>query len=282
MRKKRIWIGMLGCLLCLLTACGKAGNLLGDASPNTSAMELYYFDGTRMVVRTLYDSAREKEILKSLNALPAKELKEDALSNWQVPCYGLWIGSEDGTDICVAYCDGMWLDEEGNLYQVDVDFEEYFNLLEGEDESDDRSVLLFPNAGRLAAYDIRFMEKAQTQETETEDGISALPLGTVMTVTDMDHGIATVLIDNQSGYEISYGEHYSLQKEIDGEWYILPIAKTNIVFHDIAYILQDLSQATVTCDLTIFGELEAGNYRLIKDDMTAEFALDEEGNLIAR
>lgn len=76
--------------------------------------------------------------------------------------------------------------------------------------------------------------------------------------------------------------HYGLQKEIEGKWYTLPIVRTNVEFDAVALILGDQGEAEESCDLTIFGELGEGNYRLVKDGMTAEFSLDENGYLNKR
>lgn len=35
---------------------GKGGNILAGASPDTSALQMYYFDGESVAVRRVYDS----------------------------------------------------------------------------------------------------------------------------------------------------------------------------------------------------------------------------------
>lgn len=252
------------------------GNLLSAASPETSALMVFYYDGEQTTVRTLYDDQQEQAILDELNALPAVEGETDALSQWSLPCYGLWICNKDGHDMNVAWSDGLWLSQDGTVWQVDADFAGIWQRLEGEDEENGLSVLYFPNAGLLADYDARFL--ALVGE---DSGISALPLEMYMTVLDVSDGVATVLIDNQSGYEMDYSEYYSLQMERDGQWYILP-PKENMAFNDIAHILPDLESVTVTCDLSPYGALQAGHYRLEKDGMYAEFWLDEQGTLDER
>ena len=241
--------------------------MLADASPQTSALELYYYDGERVTVRTLYQETKKREILDELNALAAEEVSADRLSEWKVPCYGLWIGGADEDDLWVAYSDGLWLNQDGKLYAVTADFESLWKQLQGEDEACDWTVLNFPNAGILGKTDIRFLLPVDGESAVSPEGVS-------MTVTDFTDGTAVVCIENQSGGTITYGTAYALQKEIEGRWYALPLAVTNIGFEEIAIILENQEQAEETCDLTIFGELEEGNYRLLKDDMAAEFSLD--------
>lgn len=112
---------------------------------------------------------------------------------------------------------------------------------------------------------------------DANEGIAYLPLGMYLTVQKVEDGIATVLIDNQSGYTMSYGEAYSLEQEQDGQWQELP-AQEELSFHDLAHELQDLEQATITCDLTYWGELAPGHYRLVLGDLTGEFTLTSPNN----
>ncbi|MCC8129211.1 MAG: hypothetical protein LIO51_04640 [Clostridiales bacterium] len=248
--------------------------LLDEADTASSALILYYFDGEIVTSRTCYTTATEDELLEVLNVsvTPA----EDAdLSAWEAPCYGLWICDGEGYNLTLAYYDGLWLDRDGNVWAGEANFAACWDELEGEDEDGTLSVLSFPNAGYLAPVNSRFLAASDTAD---ESGISTMPLEMTMTVLDLTDGVVTVLIDNQSGYEMEYGESFSLETEQEGEWYVLPPQGT-LEFNDIAYILQDMEQAEETCDLTAYGELEAGHYRIVKDDMAAEFWLDENGAL---
>ncbi len=71
----------------------KGGNILVGASPDTSAFQLYYYDGETVVVRTLYDSGTEKEVIKKINGIPLQAAEEDALSQMEPPFYGFWVSS---------------------------------------------------------------------------------------------------------------------------------------------------------------------------------------------
>ncbi|MCD7945805.1 MAG: hypothetical protein LUF81_04280 [Clostridiales bacterium] len=251
-----------------------SAHLLDDANTTSSAVTLYYFDGETVTSRTCYTTATEDELLEVLNVSVA--LVEDGdLSAWEAPCYGLWTCDGEGYDLTLAYYDGLWLDRDGNVWSGEADFAACWEALEGEDEDGTLSVLNFPNAGYLAPVNSLFLAASTVAD---ESGISTMPLEMTMTVVDLTDGVVTVLIDNQSGYEMEYGEYFSLEMEQDGEWYVLPPQGT-LEFNSIAYILQDMEQAEETCDLTAYGDLEAGHYRIVKDDMTAEFWLDENGAL---
>ena len=108
-----------------------------------------------------------------------------------------------------------------------------------------------------------------------DQNISTLPLDITMRVVDYKDGILTVEIDNHSGYEMEYGNEYSLQK-LEGEEWVEVKPKQEYGWMDIAHIIPDLTVNTETYDLTPFGTLSPGKYKLVKDDLEAEFELTEE------
>ncbi len=135
--------------------------------------------------------------------------------------------------------------------------------MEGKDE-DIRSVLNFPNAGRLSSYNTIFLLKADEQTAESPEGLT-------MTVEDIGTSEITVRIANNSGEEFSYGEYFSLQKQIDGQWYTIPVREDNVGFQDIAHIFPDGESTSETYNLDIYGTLEQGTYRLVVETLSAEF-----------
>ena len=105
-----------------------------------------------------------------------------------------------------------------------------------------------------------------------ENNISTMPLEMTMTAVKFENGILTLEIDNHSGYEMTYGEDYELQRQ-EGDSFVKVESESDIVWHDIACSIPDLTKATVTCDLKPYGKLQAGVYKLIKSDMEAVFEL---------
>ena len=105
-----------------------------------------------------------------------------------------------------------------------------------------------------------------------ENNISTMPLEMTMTAVKLEDGILTLEIDNHSGYEMTYGEDYELQRQ-EGDSFVKVEPESDIVWHDIACSIPDLTKATVTCDLKPYGKLQAGVYKLIKSDMEAVFEL---------
>ena len=270
-RKKYITVLILSLLILAAVLYGirngrrndKGGNILAGASPDTSAFQMYYFDGETVVVRTLYDSGTEKEVIKKINGIPLQAAEEDALSQMEPPFYGFWVSSQDGFDISVAASGGVWLKNDGAVYYGDTDLSVLWEQMEGKDE-DTWNVLNFPNAGRLSAYHTIFLLKADEQTAEVPEGLT-------LTVEDIGTSGIMVRIANNSGEEFSYGEYFSLQKQIDGQWYTIPVREDNVGFQDIAHILPDGESVSETYPLDLYGTLEPGIYRLVVEMLSAEF-----------
>ncbi len=270
-QKKYIPVVMLSLLILTAVLYGirnggkddKGGNILAGASPDTSALQMYYFDGVTVAVRTLYDKDGEKELIKKINSIPLQETEESTLSQMKPPFYGFWISSQDGIDISVTASGGVWLKNDGAVYYGDTDLSVLWEQMEGKDE-DIWNVLNFPNAGRLSAYHTIFLLKAGEQTAEGPEGLT-------MTVEDIRTSEITVLITNNSGEEFTYGEYFSLQKQIDGQWYTIPVKADNVGFQDIAHILPDGESTSETYNLDLYGTLEPGIYRLVVETLSAEF-----------
>ena len=270
-RKKYITVLILSLLILAAVLYGirngrrndKGGNILAGASPDTSVFQMYYFDGETVAVRTLYDSGAEKEVIKKINGIPLQAAEEDALSQMEPPFYGFWVSSQDGFDISVTASGGVWLKNDGAVYYGDTDLSGLWEQMEGKDE-DTWNALNFPNVGRLSAYHTIFLLKADEQTAEVPEGLT-------LTVEDIGTSEITVRITNNSEEEFSYGEYFSIQKQIDGQWYTVPVRADNVGFQDIAHILPNGESASETYNLNIYGTLEPGTYRLVVETLSAEF-----------
>ena len=109
----------------------KDGNILAGASPDTSAFQFYYFDGKAVTLRTLYDPAMEKELIKKINTLPMEIADKDAIAGMEVPFYGIRISDKEGYDITVALSKGVWLKNDGTIYYGDTDLSLLWEQMEG-------------------------------------------------------------------------------------------------------------------------------------------------------
>lgn len=265
---KRVLLALL--LVLVLSGCSKTTPkpeclLLEHASPDTSAMAFYYFDGDQSQIRWLFDQKEEKKIIQEINALPTKAVDADRVKDMTIPTYGIEICDEDGYEIWLTYSQGLWLTKDGSVYEATYDMASLFEQIPT-DSSDIWDGVHVPNAAILGKYDIRYYEKV-TDMTDTIDGVT-------LAVTDVKDAIVTVTLTNDSDEAFGYGEYFSLQKELDGEWYTLPPALSNYGFSDLGYILDPHQSAEETCDLTMYGDLEPGPYRIAKEGMAAEFVIE--------
>lgn len=99
---------------------------------------------------------------------------------------------------------------------------------------------------------------------------------------------AVVTLLNKVDKDYQYGQEYFIQKYEDGRWYQVPYIIDDIGFEDIAYVLEKDSESEFTIDWNwLYGTLEPGEYRIVKDIMdfrdtgdydvytlTAEFAIE--------
>lgn len=109
---------------------------------------------------------------------------------------------------------------------------------------------------------------------ESKPSIDNMSLYVDLSVKDYQDGIVTVELFNQSGYTMIYGEEYSLQKYENEEWVDVK-AKRAYTWNEIAHEIKDMETVELQYDLSVFGSLKAGRYRLIKNDMMAEFELEK-------
>lgn len=94
----------------------------------------------------------------------------------------------------------------------------------------------------------------------------------------------SVKIKNLSDEVFLYGEYYSIQILVDGNWFYAPTVE-DVVVHDLAHELSPGASYAMTYSLLPYGELDPGHYRIACCDMGnkaniyyAEFNVMEDGN----
>ena len=77
---------------------------------------------------------------------------------------------------------------------------------------------------------------------------------------------ATIIISDISEQENTYGEWFRIDKKTNGFWEELKPIDDNYVFKDIAYRIGENHQLEMNTDwFKLYGELEPGEYRLVKE-----------------
>lgn len=253
-------------VLCMVSCKGTTSNgLMQDASPSTSALALYTYNGDKVCRMFIFDSDTTQSILDELDAVKATEAERWSLDDITLPIYGLEIGSTDGTSILAAWSNGYWISQDEAVYSFDFDFtglEQDYSWSDGDEFS---SFAVFPCARILSQNESGWNGTLLTPAIELSP-----PSGITMTLEAWEDDAVTVNIINESGAEWSYGEYYSLQVLLDGMWYEIPAVPGNWGFNDIAYIIQDGEKQDKTFHLTMYGNLPAGVYRLVAENLSVE------------
>ena len=242
--------------------------LLAKASPETSAMTLFIYDGTSVRLYYMFDSEKEREILDDLSSVKAEPAEDWSAKDASLPVYGIEIGREDGLSLFAAWTNGRWIAQDGSVYQFDYDFEALKQRKEWE------------SAGELPSFTNFPCARVFTQEKEqwnTRFLVPAAPLnpprGITMTLDSWDNDIAAVTINNESGGEWSCGEFYELQVLIDGVWYEIPAMPGNWGFNCMGFYIPDGGKQSMINHLTMYGELPSGTYRLVIKELSAEHVI---------
>lgn len=268
----RYWKRMISAILCaalmlFITACSRTSSngLMQNASPDTSALALYTYDGEVVYRMFLFDSDTEQNILDQLDAVKAIKTESWSFEDITLPVYGLEIGSTDGTSILAAWSNGCWIAQDGSVYHFDFDFAGLKLNDSWSDEDNSFFFSVLPCARILSQNASGWNSKLLTPAAELTP-----PNGITMALEKWEDNAVTVNIANESGAEWSYGEYYSLQVLLDGVWYEIPPVPGNWGFNDIAYVIQDGEEQEKTYHLTMYGDLPAGTYRLISENLSVE------------
>lgn len=103
-----------------------------------------------------------------------------------------------------------------------------------------------------------------TDEKEFQDKYSKISLS-IKDGTLSKTG-ATIIISDISEQENTYGEWFRIDKKTNGFWEELKPIDDNYVFTDIAYKIGENHQLEMNTDWSkLYGELESGEYRLVKE-----------------
>lgn len=258
-------------ILLTMPACsGHVSNgLLKDASPATSALALYVYDGESVSRGFLFGTEEVEDVLNRLDAVEAKPVEDWSPSEVTTPIYGLEIGGKSGETLHAAWTGGRWITEDGSVYDYSFDFDSLRENENWEEWDDLFSTALLPCA-RYLMEDENGWNPALLTKAEALDP----PEDVTMTLESWDGGEVTVTFQNSGDAEWTYGEYFGLQVLLEGEWYEVPAAEGDYAFIDIAYILPAGERQSKTYSLSMYGDLPAGTYRLTVEGMSVEQTIE--------
>lgn len=269
--------------LLLLTGCGAVDqpgkivlpekqelvevDLMPGASPETSALALFSYDGETVTREFLFDTAAVSEVLADFHSAKVRPVPMGTTA-MKPPYYGLEIGGEDGFSVCGLWSEGIFLTGSGDSYLFDYDFSAIQRDWSWELPDTFVDPALLPCAEYAARTEIgwRYDFLLPVKEQPTPEGIA------VETVSVTDDEIV-VRYTNRSGSEWSYGLSTQVQVLHDGMWYGVPMHR-NYAFPSIAMVVLDGESREETFSLKPFGSLPAGTYRLVANSLVSEFTVE--------
>lgn len=240
-----------------------AAQLLKDASVATSALALWEHDGAKTTIQWLFDSKGEQEIVDMLNGISlGSAVKDLDVNTLKGKMYGMEIGRTDGTSAQFAWLDGYVFMEDGNVYKADIDFKS-IGKYSWQDE-DKISFAAFPNMYYIAkdsnGWNQAFLEKSSRLKYE----------GMIMKNARLDGNKLQVKLINKTDETLCYGESFALQVKKGGYWYNIP-SKETLCFIDIGILSDAGSETEKTYDISAYGDLPAGKYRIVATGTSAVF-----------
>ena len=115
--------------------------------------------------------------------------------------------------------------------------------------------------GKGDSTETRDWESTQYDTVNNFDGVSMTVKEGSISPTKL-----TVIFENNSNKQGVYGEYFSLEKEIEGDWYQVPTIIDEYAFSDIGYELgpSEIEEFTIDWD-SLYGSMDTGKYRIVKD-----------------
>lgn len=259
-------------LLCILflSGCGSSnGNtLMAKASPETSALTFYTCDGTSTTWGFLFEEEEINKFLRSISSVNARPIADWSPEQITFPVYGLEIGDTDGYTIQAAWSNGCWIAQDGAAYRFDCDFQALADDYIWTSEDSSKAFSMLPCSRLLCQHEDKWYH---TLLSPAKEPIPPEHI-TVSLVSQSDDTL-TVDFTNHGTDEWGYGDAFYLHVLQDGIWYDVPALPGEWAFNDILNILPAGTSQENTYNLSMYGSLPHGEYRLSVEGATVEFTI---------
>ena len=262
MKKKALLFCLLAGLL-LLCAFGR-NDLLKKVGNN---VHIYRWDGEKTVDYWNYEIKKGRPVVKALKKVRAKKAPDWTADLAEMPLYGVSVDTHDGTGLDALWTGGYWIDEEGNAWTFDFDFEQLIA------DTQWHSTREYEGIGvpcyRYAAqngdnWNPAFLNPADQIKVQA---------GLTMTIKTQEKDTIRAEIRNDGSAAWEYGAGWGVQVCLDGAWYGVP-SVNSFDIPAIAFILEPGDVREIAYNLTRYGDLPPGLYRIVQDGLTAEFTLE--------
>ncbi|MCI9077309.1 MAG: hypothetical protein HFH68_00085 [Lachnospiraceae bacterium] len=239
--------------------------LLENASVETSAMCFWEYNNNTAECCWLFDKDGEQEIVDYINGIkPGDVVKSVDTDKLKGNMYGLEIGSKEGAFIGFIWYGGYIFLDDGRIYKADIDFARIKDYQW--QEKNKMPLTLFPNIRCIALKNGKWNTKFLVKSKKNQ------PHGLEITSVKIKGTKLEVKLKNKKKKENYYSEYFSVQAKLDGVWYDIPV-KDDMAFNDIAYIIKAGGKVKKSYDLTPYGKLPSGRYRIVAEGASAEFNL---------
>jgi hypothetical protein len=274
--KSKIMAILCSLLLLFTTACssgkkslGAGNDFMGNASPGTSALTLYKYDGKTVTYYRMFNNPQEQEILDTIQKVDV--FKDDTWNLKQIkyPMYGLEIGGQDGFTVFGAWSNGYWITPDGEAYQFDFDFQKFEKDYKWDTEEQFPHIGIFPCIRHLCQNKNEWKQELMVPAEELAESPNVS-----METVQVKNALISVKVTNASDMPWEYGERYSLQVELNGNWYIIPPLPGNWGFILPLYELPAGESIENSYNIEMYGTLPAGSYRIVVENLTAEFEIN--------
>ena len=255
-----------------LNGCGtsvstkEVAEYLADATPESSALAFYIYDGSTTTVRYLFDKKAIREILDDLSKVKALPVVDYGISKTEVPFYGISIGSSSTDGIRILFAGGFAILADGRGYKFDYDFGKYLNKYAWQ-ETMYIGGLSMPCEYWIASGQLGWNKDfLNMRDNEINDGLKVEMLNEGESQIELE-------ITNNMGMNWRYGEYRWLEVQLDDEWYVVP-TREPLYVNDIAYEMFMGDSRKHTYYMSYYGELPQGTYRIVIDGTDADAAYE--------
>lgn len=265
--KKIFWIVMAICAV-LLTGCeNSAGNDLVKLPENGSdTLTMYYYNGKKTVVRRLRNDEAKDEIFSSIAKVNAEAAADWSPKEVQPPVYGLKLGM--GQDNFEAlWSNGYMITQTGETYRFEYDFADIWEGYDWESAGYTWSTgTVLPCSYYLCRDENGWIK----DYLPLAGSLPEMP-ETLAVSSKADGDVLTVEFTNSGDREWGFGEAFYLQAQLDNEWHNIPTLPGDWEYPLIALLVMPQQTLEHDYDLSCYGELPEGKYRLVTDCFWTEF-----------
>ena len=224
-----------------------------------SLLQFGYFDG-KEGERRFFNKERLDilEELSRVKAYPAEDFTADKMT---YPVYSLAGGGGFGAGRYL-WTNGYLVSWGGKAYYYHYDFSALM-----EREADVPGAKIGSPAELELGYLLVRNENGWIPERMQKAEKAERPENVSLSVKswDADQPEVELTLKNKGAGSWGYGEDYWLEAYVRGSWYVVPVSQwTGLAFTAVGYPLDPYGEAAVSCSLTPFLPLPAGQYRIGK------------------